>query len=118
MPWHLPFHRAGTILSGGNQDKTGSMGVEHEAGAGDGEGRVIEDSEGIEEVAGDVCGARMAAELYEVDSAKRTVRFMRYYHLFEELELRQVVEAAGPHVRILGSEYDKSNWVVRFKLVV
>lgn len=50
----------------------------------------------------------------EIDRAKRTVVFKRYYHLFDQGELDSLVLQV-PSVRIEDSFYDKSNWCVIYE---
>ncbi len=52
----------------------------------------------------------------QIDKAKRTVVFKRYYHLYDKGELEGLVEQV-PHVKLVTSFFDKSNWCAIFEKV-
>lgn len=54
-----------------------------------------------------------AAPSAEVDARKSTVKLERYYHLFEQRELEDLV-ASVPGATLLDSFFDKDNWCVVF----
>eukprot|EP00955_Chlamydomonas_euryale_P100943 365313-Chlamydomonas_euryale.AAC.44 len=52
----------------------------------------------------------------QVDEAKNSVVFQRYYHLFEREELVSLVEAL-PGARVVDCFHDKSNWCIIFERI-
>ena len=61
--------------------------------------------------AGQVHDAVPAAGSIRIDNAKQSVVFSRYYHVYEQFELDQLVELV-PGAEVLDSFYDKDNWCV------
>ena len=53
----------------------------------------------------------VAAGSIRIDNKKNAVVFSRYYHVFEQFELDQLV-ASVPGAELLDSFYDKDNWCV------
>jgi alkylated DNA repair protein alkB family protein 8 len=54
------------------------------------------------------------APAFQVDRSKGAVVLQRYYHLFQEQELVDLV-ACVPGVRLVESFYDHSNWCVVYE---
>ena len=50
----------------------------------------------------------------QVDEAKRTVVFRRYYHLYDKGELESLIEQVEG-IKLQSSFYDKSNWCAIFE---
>ena len=68
---------------------------------------------------GDMSGRPDASEVFldgQVDEAKRTVVFKRYYHLYDKSELEGLVGEV-PCVKLVDSFFDKSNWCAIFQKV-
>lgn len=99
VPWHLPFHRAGAALAAANATEGCDRPVDDTGGG------AVEAQASIPEAAVGV-----------IDRQKQTVMFKRYYHLFAEGELQQLVEALEGVV-VRQSFYEASNWVVDFERI-
>lgn len=54
-----------------------------------------------------------AARTAEQDTSKSTIRLERFYHLFEQGELDELVSSM-PGAKVIDSFYDKDNWCVIF----
>ena len=68
---------------------------------------------------GVVSGRPNASEVFldgQVDEAKRTVVFKRYYHLYDKGELEGLVEEVSC-VQLVDSFFDKSNWCAIYEKV-
>ena len=52
-----------------------------------------------------------AAGSIRIDNKKNAVVFSRYYHVFDQFELDQLVQSV-PEAEVLDSFYDKDNWCV------
>ena len=52
-----------------------------------------------------------AAGSIRIDNKKNAVVFSRYYHVYEQFELDQLVQSV-PEAEVLDSFYDKDNWCV------
>lgn len=100
VPWHLPFHRIEASAAAAEARRRSEAGLGSESGVGVGRG-----AEGGKGFAGG-----------EVDAAKGTVMFKRFYHLFDAGELEGLVGGIGG-ARLVDSFYDKSNWCVIFEKV-
>ena len=100
VPWHVPFHRAGTLVKQvaqqEKQQQQSKGGLQEAAGAG---------------TAGATTAAAGGAP--RVDAAKGAVVYQRYYHLFEEGELQGLV-AQVEGVGLVDAFYDRSNWCAVF----
>ena len=81
VPWHIPFHRANAAGA-----LRATRGQHRPAGTG-------------------------VASHGVINQAKGTVVFKRYYHLFNEEELKELVGHV-PELTLQHSFYDKSNWCV------
>jgi hypothetical protein len=105
VPWHVPFHRAGTLakhVAQQEQQKQQMWGGGAETGAG---GAAAEGTG----AAGARRGVGAAAGAPRVDATKGAVVYQRYYHLFEEGELQGLV-ALVTGVKLVDAFYDRSNW--------
>jgi alkylated DNA repair protein alkB homolog 8 len=109
VPWHVPFHRAGRHLSMPKVDDCSNCADASVADAKPGKS-------GGETASTEAQHAksRQAAATGEVNNEKRTVVFKRYYHLFEEAELKQLIEQLSG-VQLVDIKYDASNWVATFQ---
>ncbi len=105
VPWHLPLHRA---------QSSGLLNhIPHSppwARPQDAEGQLSSTmSSDLKAANLDVTPEQLRG--VEFDEKKRTLVFRRYYHLFEETELSNLVQRIeSAHVE--DSFYDKSNWCV------
>lgn len=98
VPWHLPFHRAEAYAAAVRAREHGAP-AEAEA-----------------EVRGGAAGGGAGPAVGEVNAAKGTIMFKRYYHLFGQGEMEALVaQVAG--VAALDCFYDASNWVIIFERV-
>lgn len=52
----------------------------------------------------------------EIDLAKKSVVYQRYYHVFKEGELETLVQQ-HPGLRVVNSYYDKENWCVQIQRI-
>lgn len=100
VPWHLPFHRAEAYAAAVRAREHGAPA----AAEAEVRGRAS---------AGPPAGGPAVGE---VNAAKGTIMFKRYYHLFGEGEMEALVaQVAG--VATLDCFYDASNWVIIFERV-
>ena len=109
VPWHVPFHRAGAHLAA-LRDSDVTCGSQHDADM----PPAAPDPCIHEDPVADRQGPGGEAARGEVDEAKSTVVFRRYYHLFAASELEALV-AQVPGVRLCYALYDASNWVAVFE---
>ncbi|KAA6429599.1 MAG: tRNA methyltransferase 9 [Trebouxia sp. A1-2] len=82
VPWHLPFHRAEAAM------------------------QVLKASSQDAQKADPA-----AAGSIRIDNKKNSVVFSRYYHVYEQFELDNLVQQV-PGAEVLESFYDKDNWCV------
>ena len=95
VPWHIPFHRVQAAAASAAQGMDrGSKGNIHPPG--------------MQAASCGYCGKDNHANGV-FDAVKNTVMFKRYYHLFDEGELDNLVSKTQG-VRPKTSYYDKSNW--------
>ena len=91
-----------------------------ESGANEGSRDAAHADEGVPRLGCEPASGRPnASEVFkdgQVDEAKRTVVFKRYYHLYDKGELEGLVEQV-PCVQLVSSFFDKSNWCAMFEKV-
>lgn len=114
VPWHVPFHRAGQHLSAAQDARASSAaGTQHEAAA-ESPARKTNETGASCTQRTTLHNGKSSRAVGQVNSEKRSVMFKRYYHLFEEGELDDLVLQMGG-VHISSSKHDASNWVVVFE---
>jgi alkylated DNA repair protein alkB family protein 8 len=116
VPWHLPFHRANVAAAAQQavaRSKDNRPDVEPAS-----ENQQQQQQQQQQQVDSPARGGQQQQRNggptptpAQVDTAKGSVVFQRYYHLFEAGELEQVV-AEVPGAECVESFYDKSNWCV------
>jgi alkylated DNA repair protein alkB family protein 8 len=91
VPWHLPFHKAGRLTASAQQQQQQPSGCDSGSSA-----------------------VPAGPPSLAVDNSKRAVVLQRYYHLFEQGELENLIgEVRG--LRVVQVFYDRSNWCVEFE---
>lgn len=114
VPWHLPFHR---LEAAAVAARTVSASADAAGSAVDGEARSAPAAgaaparapaaSAASGAAGSVAGQPFA----RIDTAKNTIVFERFYHLFRAGELEGLA-AQVPDAVVVDSFFDKSNWCI------
>lgn len=119
VPWHLPFHKAGTLAANGqHKDHHQQQGTNGSTTP------TSTSSSGLSSSSGTTAAVRSSRSLGPaaavdvrvptVNAAKGAVVLQRYYHLFEQGEL-EALTAQVPGLRVVQVFYDRSNWCVEFE---
>lgn len=105
VPWHLPLHRAqATGLLHSIPDAPEWARPQDSKICPSSRQRATASADGLDVTPDQLRGVRF-------DEQKKTLVFRRYYHLFEEGELSELVSSIAG-ARVADCFYDKSNWCV------